>query len=102
MSVYRVSVPVEFIVEINDDNVQADARPKLQGDLPIVAVRRALMSLFDPDREKRRGWGVRRIVIRKAEGDIDVIAVDPDILNKSLAEVVRSQGRRLDTNTEPA
>lgn len=86
MSVYRVSVPVEFIVEINDDNTQADARPALQGDLPFVAVRRALMSLLDPDREKRKRWGVRRTIIRKPEHNIDVVLLDPSILNKPLAE----------------
>lgn len=77
MSVYRVRVPVEFIVEINEENALADHRPLLQGDLPLVAVRRALMSLFKTDREYMKRNGVKRIIVRKAARKIQVVTLEP-------------------------
>ncbi len=41
MSIYRVTMKINFLVEINDDNVMADPRPPLQGNTAQAALNRA-------------------------------------------------------------
>ena len=65
MSVYRVTVPVTFVVEINDENVQAAPRPALRGDSPLVAVRRAIWCLLARDRPgQQKVLGVKKLLIK--------------------------------------
>lgn len=76
---YRVTMKINFIVNINDNNRLADPRPPLQGDTAEAAVNRAVwcwlksMSLM---REMRRTLGVGRSMTRKA--DIQVVAIEQD------------------------
>ena len=44
MSTYRVTMKINFLVEINDENVTADPRAPLQGDTAQSALNRASWS----------------------------------------------------------
>lgn len=50
MGLYRVDVPVTFLVEITEENQTNTDRPALMGDSTTVAMRRALWCLFSTDR----------------------------------------------------
>ena len=92
MSIYRVRIPVEFTVEIDDSNREIDAPAALQGDTTLIAVRRALFYLFNSDLAKhdpvafraqlasRRKLGVGTIFVRGKWGDFPVEVVsEPEV-----------------------
>jgi len=86
MSVYRVTVPVTFVVEINDENIQADPRPALQGNSPLIAVRRAIWCLLAKDRfvEQKR-LGIKRLLIKGRWENMDVEELKPEFANRPFA-----------------
>ncbi len=53
----------------------ADPRPPLQGNSPIVAARRAMMSVLTPDQEKREQWGVKRTMFGRPE-EAEVVVIE--------------------------
>jgi len=74
MAKYRVRVDVEFLVEIDENNLEVDGPPALQGDSHKVAENRAMWVLFRSDIARhdaalakelhavRRQFGVRILV----------------------------------------
>ena len=84
MSIYKVTIESITEIEIDQDNTEVEGPKSLQGDSEIVAVRRAVWSLFqqhialynkDIYRETiqvRRKLGVKRILIRGHERDMKV------------------------------
>lgn len=89
MSQYRVTIPVEFVVEIDENNETVDGPPALQGDAPLTAARRALWVLFRQDvahfnadtfdllHAARRPLGVKQMIVRGHERDLSVEMVPP-------------------------
>ena len=84
MSVYRVKVEVEFIVNIDGENENVPGPPPLQGDSGLSAVRRALWTLYrqdiaqhDPElykalHQRKRALGVVNTLMRTYDKDIEV------------------------------
>lgn len=103
MSVYRVTIPVEFVVEINEDNTEVNGPPALQGDSALVAVRRAMWVLYRQDiarydaatfreiQKAKRAIGIKNVMVREHERDVPVTmseSVDA-AFKEFLAESVR-------------
>jgi len=86
MSFYRVTIPVILVVEINGENVQADPRPALKGNTPLIAVRRAIWCLFakEPQVERKR-LGVKRMFINGRWENMDVAELKADFANRPFA-----------------
>lgn len=78
MGTYKVTVPVTVIVEIDEENIEADQRSALQGDSPIVAIRRAIACLLYSSPDERRRLGIRRFFINGRWEDIPVELIGPD------------------------
>lgn len=81
MSKYRFKIEVEFIVEIDQENTSISAPSALQGDSPLVAVRRALWFLCRQDIKstpglleqvilKSRPLGIKHILVRTKDSDV--------------------------------
>ena len=81
MSVYRVFIEAEYLVEIDENNAQIDGPASLQGDSEVVAVHRVHWALFRQDilRQRKRipeetpdkiplidrSLGIKKILIRQ-------------------------------------
>ena len=77
MSFYRVTLKIDFIVNINPENELADPRPALQGDTPEAAANRASWIWLEGMRltsGTRKSLGVGRSFCRKA--DVEVTKVE--------------------------
>lgn len=60
-----MTVPVTFVVEINEENEANIEHLLLAGDSAIVATRRAIWCLFSTDRlTDRKKLGVRRFLVQ--------------------------------------
>ncbi len=70
MSVYRVTMKINFLVEIDDKNALADPRPALQGDTAQSALNRACWVWLKGSREVKplnKRLGVKRAFARKKD-----------------------------------
>lgn len=73
MSFYRVTLKIDFIVNINPENELADPRPALQGDTPDAAVNRASWVWLEGMKlaaETRNSLGVGRSFYRTADVEV--------------------------------
>ena len=86
MSVYRVTVPVTFVVEIDHENAEADPRPALRGNSPIVAVRRAIWCLLAKERHvEQQRLGIKRLLIKGRWENMDVAELKPEFASRPFA-----------------
>ncbi len=79
MSLYRVTLKIDFMVNINEENLKADPRPALQGDTLKSAVNRASWVWLKGMRlaqETRKCLGVGRSFYRAA--DVEVLRLEPE------------------------
>ncbi len=79
MSLYRVTLKVDFMVNINDENLNADQRPALQGDTPKSAVNRASWVWLKGMRlaqETRKSLGVGRSFYRTADVEVQRLKLE--------------------------
>ena len=77
MTSYRVSLKIDFIVNINPENELADSRPPLQGDTLEAAVNRASWVWLEGMKltsETRKSLGVGRSFSRRA--DVEVMKIE--------------------------
>jgi len=73
MSVYCVTMKINFLVEINDDNALADPRLPLQGDTPQSALNRACWVWLKGSqmvKQLNKSLGVKRTYARKQEWEV--------------------------------
>ena len=69
MSSYRVTLKIDFIVDINPENELVDPRPALQGDTPEAAANRASWVWLEGMKltgGTRKSLGVGRSLCRKS------------------------------------
>ncbi len=78
MALYRVTLQVEILVDINEDNLVPKAGvgfqgPGFQGDIPQVAVNRAIWCLMNGDGATRKAFGIKRQNYRKKHLQAEVV-----------------------------
>ena len=80
MSLYRLTLKIDFMVNINEENLIADPRPALQGDTPKAAVNRACwiwLQGMQLVQETKKSLGVGRSFYRTA--DVEVQRLEPEV-----------------------
>ena len=85
MSLYRVTLKINFMVDINEENNFADPRPALQGDTSKAAVNRAScvwMKGMSLTADTRKSLGVGQSFSRVA--DVEVVNVEPTTQTEKL------------------
>jgi len=73
MSVYRVTMKINFLVEIDDKNALADLRPALQGDTAQSALNRACWVWLKGSREVKqlnKSLGIKRAFTWKKDWEV--------------------------------
>jgi hypothetical protein len=80
MTTYRVTIPVVFTVEINDDNENVSENKTLCGDTPRAAERRALKCLLAKE--------VNRLAEQKTLGIKRVMTTRPSVERKDAPPII--------------
>ena len=87
MGTYRVTIPVIFTVEINDDNKNTPDNQTLRGDNSRAAERRALKCLLAKEENRlaeQKTLGIKRVmttrpsvqILDSATSDITIVPTD--------------------------
>ena len=64
VSKYKVTLTIDIVVDINDENDKVDSRVAFQGDTPKTAINRAVWSILGQlTRDQKRAFGIGRTFI---------------------------------------